>query len=166
MKAAEVKRELKALARPDKAAFYPRFFKTGKGEYGEGDRFIGVVVPDGQTPQQRYLEYGFGDWDYYALEHNAWYLIFDTVLWSTQGALSRREFQADNPIHDFATSGQHHDRNFAELANPAAGFKTIDFGQHDVQHDQVEFCTLDALDTLQRMGFTFQRQIEPGKVLS
>lgn len=44
--AAAVKRELKTRINPEKAAFYPRFFKAGPGEYAEGDRFLGVVVPD------------------------------------------------------------------------------------------------------------------------
>jgi hypothetical protein len=34
-----------ALQDPDKATFAARFFKTGKGQYGEGDRFLGITVP-------------------------------------------------------------------------------------------------------------------------
>ena len=36
---------LQTMADLGKAAFFPRFFKTGPGQYGEGDVFIGVTVP-------------------------------------------------------------------------------------------------------------------------
>lgn len=45
LKASEVAKALRAVARPDKVAVYQSFFKTGPGQYGEGDRFIGVTVP-------------------------------------------------------------------------------------------------------------------------
>lgn len=45
MTKAKVVAALKSEADPEKAEFLPRFFKTGKGEYGEGDRFLGVTVP-------------------------------------------------------------------------------------------------------------------------
>ena len=41
-----ISKALSDLSIPEKAEFFPRFFKTGKGEYGEGDIFIGVTVPD------------------------------------------------------------------------------------------------------------------------
>jgi 3-methyladenine DNA glycosylase AlkD len=44
--AAQVQRALRAVATPARARALARFFKTGKGEYGEGDRFIGVATPD------------------------------------------------------------------------------------------------------------------------
>jgi 3-methyladenine DNA glycosylase AlkD len=40
-----LERALKAAADPRRAAAVAKFFKTGKGEYGEGDRFIGLTVP-------------------------------------------------------------------------------------------------------------------------
>jgi 3-methyladenine DNA glycosylase AlkD len=45
MTAADVTAELAAAADPAKAAFFPKFFKSGPGQYGEGDQFIGVTVP-------------------------------------------------------------------------------------------------------------------------
>jgi 3-methyladenine DNA glycosylase AlkD len=49
-------KELNERARPDKAQFLPRFFKCGTGEYGEGDRFIGVTVPDAREIARKYRE--------------------------------------------------------------------------------------------------------------
>ena len=40
-----IRSELQSLSDPTKARVLARFFKTGPGDYGEGDRFYGVVVP-------------------------------------------------------------------------------------------------------------------------
>src|SRR3954471_9792524 len=45
MKAAKAREKLHGLASPEVAASSARFFKTGPGQYGEGDTFIGVRVP-------------------------------------------------------------------------------------------------------------------------
>lgn len=46
MTAKEIQLQLEKASTPEKRDFLPHFFKTGKGDYGEGDRFIGVIVPD------------------------------------------------------------------------------------------------------------------------
>jgi 3-methyladenine DNA glycosylase AlkD len=50
----EVERELHALANPKDGEFLQRFFKTGKGQYGEGDRFLGIRVPRVRALVRRY----------------------------------------------------------------------------------------------------------------
>jgi len=54
--AAEIKRALRALGDPSIAEHSQRFFKTGKGEYGEGDRFIGIRVPVIRKQVARYKD--------------------------------------------------------------------------------------------------------------
>ena len=45
MKLAEMTRRLRELGNPSIAEHSQRFFKTGQGEYGEGDKFLGIRVP-------------------------------------------------------------------------------------------------------------------------
>lgn len=41
----KIREEIQKFADPQKALIFERFFKTGKGEYGFGDKFLGISVP-------------------------------------------------------------------------------------------------------------------------
>lgn len=42
----EIQRQLVSLSNPEDGLFLQRFFKTGPGQYGEGDLFRGIRVPE------------------------------------------------------------------------------------------------------------------------
>lgn len=58
---ADVVRAMKALGDPARARHALRFFRTGKGEYGEGDRFLGVPVPKTRAVLRRTADLPLAD---------------------------------------------------------------------------------------------------------
>jgi 3-methyladenine DNA glycosylase AlkD len=55
MKATDVLADLHTAADPAKAVLSASFFKTGPGQYGEGDTFIGVTVPRQRAIAAKYF---------------------------------------------------------------------------------------------------------------
>jgi 3-methyladenine DNA glycosylase AlkD len=49
-----LRREFQELANPERAASSAWFFRTGPGEYGEGDQFLGLTVPMQRQLAKRY----------------------------------------------------------------------------------------------------------------
>ena len=56
---AQVLRELRCVSDEEKKTVLPKFFKTGKGEYGEGDKFIGVTVPRTRKVARRFSDVSY-----------------------------------------------------------------------------------------------------------
>ena len=59
MKSIEIQKELETYVDPVKREYLTGFFKTGKGQYGEGDKFLGVVVPNTRIVAKRHKDIPF-----------------------------------------------------------------------------------------------------------
>src|SRR3989339_1977593 len=60
----EIRKEIEKAGDKEKAKVLQRFFKTGKGEYGEGDIFLGITVP-----KSRQIAKKFGSLDLKEIEN-------------------------------------------------------------------------------------------------
>jgi 3-methyladenine DNA glycosylase AlkD len=93
MKAVEVRKELKGMADPDKAAILQRYFKTGLGQYGEGDIFIGVMVPQSRKVAKKFSQLQLVEVKMllYSHIHEERLVALLILVWRYSSALSSRE---------------------------------------------------------------------------
>lgn len=93
MKAVEVRKELKSMADPDKAAILQRYFKTGLGQYGEGDIFIGVMVPQSRKVAKKFSQLQLVEVKMllYSHIHEERLVALLILVWRYSSALSSRE---------------------------------------------------------------------------
>ncbi|MEP0861843.1 MAG: DNA alkylation repair protein [Ignavibacterium sp.] len=61
MSLSHLRKELKNHRNSEQAKILQRFFKTGKGEYGEGDIFYGIKVPVTRKIAKRFVDLSFND---------------------------------------------------------------------------------------------------------
>ncbi len=59
----EVSAALRAVATEEKAAASQWFFKTGPGQYGEGDKFLGVTVPEQRKIAKQFRDLSYAELD-------------------------------------------------------------------------------------------------------
>ncbi len=61
MSLTEIRKAISKQKNPTQAIILQRFFKTGKGEYGEGDIFYGIKVPEQRTIAEQFKDLDFDD---------------------------------------------------------------------------------------------------------
>lgn len=89
--------ELREYLHTDKAGFYPKFFKTGPGEYGEGDKFLGITVPDQRKVAKNYL--GISRNEVLELLRSEWHEERLTALFILVGKFKKADLKERQEIY-------------------------------------------------------------------
>lgn len=103
--------DLAKLAILEKAEFFPRFFKTGPGEYGEGDKFLGITVPNCRKVAKKY-EPDLNMNDIKGLLHSKWHEERLTALLMLVIKYAEADSETKTEIFDFYLKNTRHINNW------------------------------------------------------
>ncbi|MFA5441658.1 MAG: DNA alkylation repair protein [Bacteroidales bacterium] len=116
MTAENVQKELRVFASAERKKAVEWFFKTGKGQYGEGDIFLGVSSPDMRRVSRKYQDLPFAELQT---------LIASPIHEERSCALSIL-------VQRYEKGGERADR--APRANPEPRKTILDFYLHNMQY--------------------------------
>ena len=106
---------LKKLENKEKAKFFYKFWKTGKGEYGEGDKFFGITVPEIRKVTGRFQSLPLSD-----LEHLLQNPVHEIRLTSVI-ILVKRFKEEPKKVFDLYLRNTRHINNW-DLVDLSAGY--------------------------------------------
>lgn len=115
---AQIQQELEAYIDPVKREYLPRFFKTGKGQYGEGDKFLGVVVPNTRQVAKQHKHEPFGVMA--ALLQSEWHECRLCALLMLVERFKKNDEKGKREIYDFYLSqtGRINNWDLVDLSAP------------------------------------------------
>jgi len=145
----EVKKDLRSYINPEKAAFFPRFFKTGPGQYGEGDVFLGVTVPNTRIVAKKYCDLSLDQLD--TLLKSEWHEDRLLALIIMVNQFKKADAVKQKELYEFYL--EHMDRiNNWDLVDTSARDVV---GAYLYQHQEL----LPVLDTLAESDVLWERRI-------
>lgn len=145
----ELKQELRLRVNPEKAAFYPRFFKTGPGEYGEGDQFLGITVPNSRIVAKKFKDLPISDIE--KLLMSPWHEERLTALHIMVYRFNKADEAKQKELYEFYLSHTSRINNW-DLVDTSA--RDI-VGGYIYQHQEL----LPVLDTLTKSELLWDRRI-------
>lgn len=81
----QIEKELRSYAKRERAVHSSRFFKTGKGEYGEGDMFLGINNPSLRLVVKKYYkDISIDEVLYFVQSDIHDFRLFGLILWTYQ----------------------------------------------------------------------------------
>src|SRR5712672_2954701 len=144
---AAIRAELHELGNPVRGTHSQRFFKTGPGQYGEGDKFLGLTVPEMRGIVRKYRE--LGDAAVLKLLSSSWHEERLVALLLMVEAYDRGDDPRRAHIHS------------AYLANTARinNWDLVDASAGDIVGQHLEAGDITLLERLARSESLWERRI-------
>ena len=143
----DIRAELQQLADPVRATHSLRFFKTGPGQYGEGDKFLGLTVPQMRSLARKYRE--LGDDDALHLLASAWHEERLVALLLLVNGYRRGDEKRRERIHRAYLANSHWINNW----------DLVDCSAEHVVGPQIEPGEISLLERLARSKNIWERRI-------
>jgi 3-methyladenine DNA glycosylase AlkD len=155
----QILKELKSKQNPLKAKILERFFKTGKGEYGEGDLFFGITVPESRKIAKKYKEIAFTEIEKVlnSKYHEARLVAILILVAKYRDASKQKNVIEQKKVYNFYLKHTKNINNW-DLVDLSAHYIVGDFLYHNKNKDN-EIIEITILEKLAKSKNLWERRI-------